>query len=105
MQPALASQPPSIAGARERGKFRHLRWYICGLLFFATTVYYVDRQVLGILKPVLERELGWSEKDFGWVVFAFQCAYAIMMPIAGRVIDWLGTRAGYAVAVVVWSLA
>jgi MFS transporter, ACS family, hexuronate transporter len=105
MQPALASQPPSIAGARERGKFRHLRWYICGLLFFATTVNYVDRQVLGILKPVLERELGWSEKDFGWVVFAFQCAYAIMMPIAGRVIDWLGTRVGYAVAVVVWSLA
>ena len=84
---------------------RNLRWYICGLLFFATTVNYIDRQVLGILKPVLERELGWREADFGWVVFAFQLAYAAMMPIAGRVIDWLGTRIGYALAVVVWSLA
>jgi len=84
---------------------RNLRWYICGLLFFATTVNYIDRQVLGILKPVLERELGWHESDFGWVVFAFQCAYAAMMPVAGRVIDWLGTRIGYALAVVIWSLA
>src|SRR5271166_4064556 len=84
---------------------RNLRWYICGLLFFATTVNYIDRQVLGILKPVLERELGCREADFGWVVFAFQLAYAAMMPIAGRVIDWLGTRIGYALAVVVWSLA
>lgn len=83
----------------------NLRWYICALLFFATTVNYIDRQVLGILKPTLERELGWSESDFGWIVFAFQCAYAIMMPLAGRLIDWLGTRIGYALAVVIWSLA
>ncbi|MDQ6708497.1 MAG: MFS transporter [Acidobacteriota bacterium] len=84
---------------------RNLRWYICALLFFATTVNYIDRQVLGILKPTLERELGWRESDFGWIVFAFQCAYAIMMPLAGRIIDWLGTRIGYALAVVVWSIA
>ena len=83
----------------------NLRWYICGLLFFATTVNYVDRQVLGILKPTLERELGWHESDYGWLVFAFQLAYAIMMPLAGRIIDWLGTRVGYALAVIVWSLA
>ncbi len=83
----------------------NLRWTICGLLFFATTVNYIDRQVLGILKPTLQRELGWHESDYGWVVFAFQCAYAVMMPIAGRIIDWLGTRVGYALAVVVWSLA
>jgi ACS family hexuronate transporter-like MFS transporter len=82
-----------------------LRWYICGLLFFATTVNYVDRQVLGILKPTLEKELGWHESDYGWVVFAFQCAYAIMMPLAGRIIDRLGTRLGYALAVIVWSFA
>ena len=86
-------------------KIRNLRWYICALLFFATTVNYIDRQVLGILKPTLERELGWHESDFGWIVFAFQCSYAIMMPLAGRIIDWLGTRIGYALAVVVWSLA
>jgi ACS family hexuronate transporter-like MFS transporter len=83
----------------------HLRWYICGLLFFATTVNYVDRQVLGILKPVLSRELGWNDADFGWIVFAFQGAYALMMPLAGRLIDRLGTRIGYALAVIVWSLA
>ncbi len=82
-----------------------LRWTVCGLLFFATTVNYIDRQVLGILKPVLARELGWSESDYGWVVFAFQLAYGLMMPIAGRMLDWLGIRVGYALAVLVWSLA
>ena len=82
-----------------------LRWYVCGLLFYATTVNYVDRQVLGLLKPVIGRELHWTEADFGWVVFAFQGAYALMLPLAGRMIDWLGTRFGYALAVVVWSCA
>ena len=84
---------------------RNLRWYICALLFFATTVNYMDRQVLGILKPVLERDLGWSDSDYGWIVFAFNAAYALMMPIAGRVIDRVGTRIGYTLAVLVWSLA
>ena len=83
----------------------HVRWIVCGLLFFATTVNYVDRQVLGILKPVLQRDLHWSESDFGWVVSSFQLAYALMMPLAGRLIDRLGTRLGYALAVLVWSLA
>ena len=58
------------------------RWVVCALLFFATTVNYIDRQVLSVLKPMLERELNWSEADYGWIVFAFQMAYAIMMPIA-----------------------
>jgi len=83
----------------------NLRWYICGLLFFATTVNYVDRQVLGLLKPVLEKELGWTEASYGWIVFAFQLAYGLMMPLAGRAIDYLGTRLGYLIAVIVWSLA
>ena len=82
-----------------------LRWYICGLLFFATTINYIDRQVLGLLKPVLEKELGWREADYGWIVFAFQFAYALMMPFAGRLIDKLGARLGYLLAVVVWSFA
>ena len=82
-----------------------LRWYVCGLLFFATTINYVDRQVLGLLKPALEKEFGWREADYGWIVFAFQLAYALMMPIAGRLIDWAGTRLGYAVAVAMWSAA
>lgn len=84
---------------------KNLRWVICGLLFFATTVNYVDRQVLGLLKPTLEKDLGWQESDYGWIVFAFQGAYAIMMPIAGRIIDALGTRLGYTLAVIIWSLA
>src|SRR5512140_1795428 len=83
----------------------NLRWYICGLLFFATTVNYVDRQVLGLLKPVLEKELGWTEASYGWIVFAFQLAYGLMMPLAGRAIDYLGTRLGYLIAVIVWSVA
>lgn len=82
-----------------------LRWYVCGLLFFATTINYVDRQVLGLLKPVLEKELGWHEAQYGWIVFAFQLAYALTMPFAGRLIDWVGTRLGYALAVALWSLA
>ena len=81
------------------------RWYICGLLFYATTVNYMDRQVLGLLKPVISDELHWSESDYGSVVFGFQLAYALVMPIAGRIIDWLGTRLGYAAAVLVWSCA
>jgi ACS family hexuronate transporter-like MFS transporter len=83
----------------------NLRWAVCGLLFFATTVNYVDRQVLGILKPILERDLHWNESDYGNVVTMFQLAYALMMPIAGRLMDWLGTRIGYALAVAVWSTA
>jgi ACS family hexuronate transporter-like MFS transporter len=87
------------------GQRHYLRWYICGLLFYATTVNYIDRQVLGLLKPLIERDLGWSEADFGWVISAFQAAYAVMMPLAGRIIDRLGTRLGYALAVLVWSAA
>jgi MFS transporter, ACS family, hexuronate transporter len=83
----------------------HIRWVICGLLFFATTVNYMDRQVLGILKPMLERDLHWSEADYGWMVSAFQLAYALMMPIAGRLLDRIGVRTGYALATLVWSLA
>jgi MFS transporter, ACS family, hexuronate transporter len=82
-----------------------VRWSICGLLFFATTVNYMDRQVIAILKPVLEKEMHWSESDYGWIVFWFQFAYAVMMPFVGRIIDSLGTRAGYALGVIVWSLA
>jgi ACS family hexuronate transporter-like MFS transporter len=82
-----------------------LRWYICGLLFFATTINYIDRQILGLLKPIISRELHWTEADFGWIISAFQAAYAIMMPLAGRLVDWIGPKRGYAIAVVFWSLA
>ncbi len=83
----------------------YVRWIICALLFFAATINYIDRQVVGILKPTLQKEFGWSELDYGDIVLAFQLAYAIGFIGAGRLMDWLGTRRGFAVAIVVWSLA
>lgn len=86
-------------------KIKHLRWWICGLLFIATTINYLDRQSLAVLKPILSKDLGWDEAQFGWIVFSFQTAYAIMMAVSGRLIDWLGVRTCFAAAVVIWSLA
>ncbi len=83
----------------------HYRWVVCALLFFATTINYVDRQVIGILKSTLQGEFGWSEIDYSNIVFAFQTAYAIGLVLAGRMMDRLGTKAGYALAIVVWSVA
>jgi ACS family hexuronate transporter-like MFS transporter len=81
------------------------RWVICGLLFFAATINYIDRQVIGILKPTLQQQFGWSEIDYSDIVFAFQLAYAVGFLIAGRMIDKLGARKGFAVAIIIWSLA
>ncbi len=86
-------------------KVGRYRWTICGLLFFAITINYVDRQVLGVLKPLLEAEFGWSEIDYANIVFWFQAAYAVGLLGFGRVLDLIGTRIGLAVAVTVWSLA
>lgn len=83
----------------------HYRWVICSLLFFATTINYVDRQIIGILKPVLQTELGWTEIDYSNIVFAFQVAYALGLVSVGAIIDKLGTRLAFALAVVLWSLA
>jgi len=83
----------------------HFRWVICALLFFAATVNYIDRQVLGILKPTLEHEFGWSETDYGWIVFSFQTAYAIGLLIVGRLMDRFGTKKGFAYSITLWSLA
>jgi ACS family hexuronate transporter-like MFS transporter len=81
------------------------RWTICALLFFATTINYVDRQILGILAPTLEKEIGWSEIQYGYIVMAFQAAYALGLVIFGRLIDRFGTKAGYAVSITIWSFA
>ncbi|MCU1275443.1 MAG: putative hexuronate transporter protein, partial [Bryobacterales bacterium] len=82
-----------------------LRWGICALLFFATTINYIDRQVLGILAVPLQRTIGWSEADYGFIVTAFQAAYAIALVALGRIIDRIGTRLGYAFSVAFWSVA
>lgn len=86
-------------------KVGYFRWVVCGLLFLATTVNYIDRQVIGILKPTLQAQYGWSEIDYADIVFSFQLAYAIGLLLAGRLIDRLGTRLGYALFVLVWSIA
>ena len=96
-----------IAGIEEGivGRVGHYRWMICALLFFAATINYIDRQVIGILKPTLQGELGWNEIDYSNIVFSFQVAYAIALIVVGRVMDWLGTRKGFSLALIFWSLA
>ena len=97
---------PSRAGLSRAGIFSgRFRWVICGLLFLGVSKNYMDRQVLAVLKGPLQHEFGWNDIDYGNLVFAFQAAYATGMIFVGRLIDRLGTRAGYALAMVFWSLA
>jgi len=84
------------------GKYR---WTICALVFYATTINYLDRQVISLLKPTLEKEFSWTETDYSNIVIAFQFAYALGMVGAGRVIDKIGTKLGYALTLTLWSIA
>ena len=84
---------------------RNFRYTILGLLFLATTINYIDRQIIGLLKPILETEFHWSEKDYGDLVFWFQSMYAIGYFLAGRFVDKVGAKVGYGIAVFFWSLA
>ncbi len=86
-------------------KVGNYRWTICALLFFATTINYIDRQVLGILAPDLQKAIGWNEIEYGNIVTAFQAAYALGMFVVGRLMDKLGTKIGYSIAMAVWSFA
>ena len=82
-----------------------IRWWICALLFFATTINYIDRQVFAILAPQLQTEIGWSEIEYGYIVTAFQFSYAIGLLLVGKLIDFLGTKKGFIISIIVWSLA
>src|SRR5450432_1405332 len=82
-----------------------VRWTVCALLFFATTINYVDRQVLSILAKTLETSVGWNSLQYGYITAAFQAAYAIGLLMAGRFIDRVGTRKGYAIGITAWSIA
>ena len=93
------------AGPAEQGNVGHVRWLVCALLFFAATVNYMDRQVIGLLKPTLQLELGWSEIGYGRIIVAFQVAYGLSLFFIGKWIDRVGTRVGFAVAVFFWSLS
>jgi ACS family hexuronate transporter-like MFS transporter len=81
------------------------RWTICGLVFFATTVNYLDRQVISLLKSTLTHDLNWNDADYANVELAFKIAYAVGLLVAGRLIDKIGTKIGYALATTIWSLA
>jgi ACS family hexuronate transporter-like MFS transporter len=98
---ATITRPSTVEAVRTG----HYRWYICGLLFFATTINYIDRQVIGVLAPELQRIIGWNEIQYGWIITSFQAAYAIGFLMAGRFIDRVGTRIGFAVMFSIWSLA
>ncbi len=109
--------PPSSAGSSATGaaiagggglaaRVGHYRWVICAVLFFAATINYVDRQVISILKPDLQTGFGWTdERIYASIVFSFQLAYAIGFIFAGRIMDRLGTKKGFAIAIVLWSVA
>jgi MFS transporter, ACS family, hexuronate transporter len=81
------------------------RWIICALLFFATTINYIDRQVIGLLKPTLESEFSWTESDYANIVMAFAACYALGYIIFGNIIDKIGSKLGYSISIIVWSVA
>ncbi len=105
--------PPEVAKLAEfsgqvnssESPLGRYRWGICALLFFATTINYMDRQVLGLLAPVLQHDIGWNEIQYSNIVAAFTTAYAIGLLLVGRLIDRIGTRIGYALAIGLWSVA
>jgi len=95
--PGASNNPAAPSVSAPVGYFR---WVICGLLLFGTTKNYMDRNVLGVLNKTLQHDLGWSEIDYSNLVVAFQAAYAVGMVVVGRLIDKLGTRLGYALAMI-----
>lgn len=89
----------------QQNKTGNYRWFICFLLFAATTINYIDRQIFGLLKPELERVFNWSETDYSRIVMAFTACYAIGQLVYGRIIDRIGTKLGYMISVSIWSVA
>jgi len=89
----------------EKIKVGNYRWVVVALLFFATTINYLDRQIIGLLKPTLESQLHWTEIDYGRIVTAFTAAYAIGLLIFGNFIDRIGTKLGYTISLIIWSIS
>src|SRR5512143_1621840 len=96
---------PEAAIATPVERVGNYRWVVCALLFFATTVHYIDRQILALIKEFLDAELGWSNATFGWVNGTFQIAYAFGLLFFGWFVDRYGTKIGYAVSIALWSVA
>jgi MFS transporter, ACS family, hexuronate transporter len=93
------------ATGEETAKIGSYRWMICALLFFATTINYLDRNILGLLAPTLQKEIGWTPIQYGYITMAFQAAYAIGLALFGWFIDRYGTKIGYSISIIGWSLA
>src|SRR5437870_1681593 len=99
---ASASSPGGTATAQSpMGRYR---WVVCALLFFATTINYIDRQILSLIKEILDKDLGWSSTDFGRVNSAFQGAYGLSLLFFGWFVDRFGTKIGYATSIAAWSV-
>ena len=104
-QPGCAPSPAAIDAAMHTRAGGNLRWVICALLFFATTINYMDRQVFGLLAPDLQKLFGWNEIQYADIVTCFYATYAIGLALMGGIIDRIGTRVGYAISIGIWSLA
>ena len=100
----MTRQGKPIAGEAEQ-TIGHVRWLICAVLFFAASVNYMDRQVIGLLKPTLQAQLGWTEEGYSNIVVAFQLAYGASLLFIGKLIDRIGTRKGFSLAVLFWSIS
>src|SRR5581483_12227385 len=103
--PEPATSSPASTATTAGSVIGKYRWVICALLFFATTINYIDRQILSLIKPILDKELGWTNEQFGDVNAAFQGAYAVGLLLFGWFIDRFGTKIGYAVSIAAWSVA
>jgi len=103
--PKLHNQAPETCSIESPVRIRNYRWIVCALLFFATTINYIDRQILALLKQILDREIGWTNEQFGWVNSAFQLAYGVGLLGFGWFVDRFGTKIGYAVSIAAWSVA
>ncbi|MGH7940443.1 MAG: MFS transporter [Limisphaerales bacterium] len=98
----ILTGPKNSLALKKTGKYR---WVICALLFFACTVNYMDRQVLGLLKPLLSQRFSWTEMDYSRMAILFQGAYAIGQVLFGPIINWIGAKSAYGLSVLVWSSA
>src|SRR5215469_1321820 len=99
-----AASELSVAAPAAKVRTGRVRWLVCALLFAAVVLSYLDRQVLSVLKPTLQRQYGWTEIGYGDVVFWFQAAYGLGYLAFGRLVDRIGEKVGYALAVGVWTL-
>src|ERR1019366_8274345 len=98
------NKPPGTE-PRDRSPIPRLRWWIGGLLFASTVINYIDRQTLSVLAPFLKADYHWTNSDFALLIISFRVAYAVMQPVAGRLLDWLGTRRGLLLSVTWYSIA